>query len=376
MRIVTIVGARPQFIKAAVVSRAIEKHNRCGINTIEEIIIHTGQHYDANMSDIFFKEMEIPCPRYNLGVRSVHHGAMTGEMLGKLETILLTERPNILLVYGDTNSTLAGALAAVKLKIPVAHVEAGLRSFNMEMPEEINRILTDRISKWLFCPTETAVLNLNQEGLSNVLSKTEHTAKPLVINVGDVMYDAALYYRKIGSSTSAILTLISKLSTGFYLATIHRAENTDDPVRLSNIVSALDDISKSNPIVLPLHPRTKKRIRDMGIMFTNVHIIDPVGYFDMLSLINSCQGVFTDSGGLQKEAYFFNKPCVTLREETEWVELVQTGNNILVGVDRQKISAGEHWLKRERVVEPTVRNLYGVGDAGDKIVQVLTEAFL
>ncbi|MEO0967872.1 MAG: UDP-N-acetylglucosamine 2-epimerase (non-hydrolyzing), partial [Cyanobacteria bacterium J06639_18] len=325
---------------------------------IEEIIVHTGQHYDHNMSEVFFAQMQIPHPQYNLRVGGGSHGAMTGRMLEKIEEVLLQEKPDAVIVYGDTNSTLAGALAAVKLNIRVAHVEAGLRSFNMKMPEEINRILTDQISHWLFCPTKTAVQNLEREHIA------EHKQLK-VSNVGDVMYDAALFYKQIAQPTKAINSLIDKLGNNFYLSTVHRAENTDNPVRLSNIMEALDVISQNTTVVLPLHPRTRKLIGKQDLQ--NIHILEPVGYFDMITLLSNCRGVFTDSGGLQKEAYFFHKPCVTLRDETEWVELVEHGFNTLVGADKNRIWEVETNLRNS--IHDYSKPLYGEGNAAQKIIE-------
>ena len=359
MKILTIVGARPQFIKAASVSRAIQQYNQNNSDPIQEIIVHTGQHYDKNMSDVFFAEMQIPKPDYHLGIGGSSHGAMTGRMLEKIEEVILQEKPDVVLVYGDTNSTLAGALAAVKLHIPVAHVEAGLRSFNMNMPEEVNRVLTDQISRWLFCPTETAVKNLEREGFKD-------RSQAVVKNVGDVMYDASVFYQKVAKPSDPIASLIQEFDDNFYLSTVHRAENTDDPVRLRNIMEALDTISKITPVVLPLHPRTQKLLNSD---IHNIRLIDPVGYFDMIVLLSKCKAVFTDSGGLQKEAYFFQKPCITLREETEWVELVEYGFNTLVGSDKNTIIASEPSLDGK--INNYDRHLYGTGDASIKIVKML-----
>ncbi|NPV27288.1 MAG: UDP-N-acetylglucosamine 2-epimerase (non-hydrolyzing) [Firmicutes bacterium] len=373
MKIVTIVGARPQFIKAAVVSRAIEEYNRDrrGGCMIEEVIVHTGQHFDENMSDIFFQEMSIPRPRYHLGIGGTSHGAMTGRMLERLEEVILREKPDAVMVYGDTNSTLAGALAAVKLHVPVAHVEAGLRSYNMRMPEEVNRILTDRISRWLFCPTAASVENLKNEGFCIQDGKRLFEHQPVVALVGDVMYDAALFYKKIARPSQEIAELIKKFPDGFYLATIHRAENTDESVRLQSILKALEAIAREIPVVLPLHPRTRQCLMVNHNQLEYVHQIAPVGYFDMITLLSHCRGVFTDSGGIQKEAYFFGKPCVTLREETEWVELVEHGFNILAGADYERILAAESRMRDKRI--DTLIDLYGSGNAGRKIVQVLLE---
>ena len=319
------------------------------------------------MSDVFFSEMQIPQPDYHLGIGGSSHGAMTGRMLEKIEEVILQEKPDVVLVYGDTNSTLAGALAAVKLHIPVAHVEAGLRSFNMNMPEEVNRVLTDQISRWLFCPTETAVKNLHNEGI------TERT-QALITNVGDVMYDAVLFYRKIAKPTDKISSLIDELSGKFYLATVHRAENTDDPVCLTNIMDALNIISETTPVVLPLHPRTRKLL---GSDYrSQVRLIDPVGYFDMITLLSNCQGVFTDSGGLQKEAFFFHKPCVTLRDETEWRELVAGGFNTLAGANKEKIINSEKKIKNLTLFKDNkhYHNLYGNGKAAEKILKEMIES--
>jgi UDP-GlcNAc3NAcA epimerase len=370
MKILTILGARPQFVKAAVVSRSIASLNKIRKDAIKEVIVHTGQHYDKNMSFLFFKEMCIPGPDYNLEICNSSHGAMTGKMLEKVEDVLLLEKPDIVLVYGDTNSTLAGALAASKLHIEIAHVEAGLRSYNMRMPEEINRILTDRISHYLFCPTETAVMNLSKEGIAN--NPQNLSEPPIVQNVGDIMYDAALFYQKTAKPTGSVAKLINEFQDGFYLATVHRAENTDDCLRMKSIASAFRSVSKEAPIVLPLHPRTKKLIHKYKLNFSGVRVIDPVGYFDMISLLQNCMAVFTDSGGLQKEAYFFKKPCITLREETEWVELVEHGYNTLVGAEEDQIIYAARNL--HALHHDYSESLYGNGDAGDKIVQILTNS--
>lgn len=366
MKTVTVLGARPQFIKAAVVSRSMALFNGGQEEKIEEIIVHTGQHYDLNMSAVFFEEMGIPDPDYNLAISGCSHGAMTGRMLEQIEAVLLKERPDIVLVYGDTNSTLAGALAAVKLSITVAHVEAGLRSFNMKMPEEINRVLTDRSSGLLFCPTTAAVENLGREGIGQYSGLLPRP--PIIINVGDVMYDAALFYRKIATPTRSVKGLVRELDA-FYLATVHRSENTDNGDRLRNIFEALVMIAKSTPIVLPLHPRTRKAVDRCGIDLGGVRVVDPVGYFDMITLLENCKGVFTDSGGLQKEAYFFQKPCITLRDETEWVELVEHGFNDVVGAEKDKIIDAERRINGEKRLCSV--SLYGQGNAGQKIVQEL-----
>lgn len=353
MKVLTVLGARPQFIKAATVSRALTKAG------ITEKIVHTGQHFDANMSEVFFQEMEIPHPNYNLEINSLGHGAMTGRMLEKIEEILHSERPDVVLVYGDTNSTLAGALAAAKLKIPVAHVEAGLRSFNMEMPEEINRILTDRISNILFCPTSTAVNNLKKEGFAKFNCRIEQP--------GDVMYDAIRFYGKKAEKHSVILTQLSLDKKDFVLATIHREENTNNPIHLHSIAAALNTIHESIRVVLPLHPRTRNYLNTHNIKL-NAQLIDPVGYFDMLMLLKHCHMVLTDSGGLQKEAYLSGKFCITLRDQTEWVELVKAGSNVVVGAHTKKIIAA---FKKYRSKKITTKSLYGKGDAAEKIVKSL-----
>ena len=356
MKIFTVIGARPQFIKAAAVSRAIAAHE-----SIEEIIVHTGQHFDENMSRVFFDELNIPQPLYNLDIHSLNHGAMTGRMLEKLEELILIEKPDIVLVYGDTNSTLAGAIAASKLHIAVAHVEAGLRSFNMQMPEEVNRILTDRISTFLFCPTTKAVENLYKEGFED---------QPChVFNSGDVMYDAALYYADRAKKPEA------DIPQDFILATLHRAENTDHTNRLKSILEAFNSIAGEIPIVLPLHPRTRKIMNNLGQskLSSNMIILEPQGYLQMISLLKNCRMVMTDSGGLQKEAYFFSKPCITLRTETEWVELVNSGVNKLGGYKKENILDAYNEFSDFSVNFP--ENLYGNGEASQKIIQFLKEFY-
>ena len=355
MKIVTIVGARPQFVKAAVVSRALASHK-----DINEIIVHTGQHYDAIMSDIFFEQMSIPRPQYNLGVSGTSHGAMTGKMLSSIEEVLVKESPDKVMVYGDTNSTLAGALAASKIHIPVAHVEAGLRSFNMRMPEEVNRILTDRISAQLFCPTQTAVNNLIKEGFDNFESDLCLT--------GDVMEDAAIFYSSRSEKPQGPDEL--DLSSDYVLATIHRAENTDCKVRLKNIILSFNEIHSSKPVVLPVHPRTRNIINKLGIT-VNFHLIPPVGYLEMIWLIQNASIIMTDSGGLQKEAYFLSKPCVTLRDETEWVELIDSGANTLAGAN-SKIIMDSYSKMLTKDIDFS-GGLYGGGNSAAKIVERLIE---
>ena len=349
MKIITIVGARPQFIKAGAVSREFLKHV-----DIEEIIVHTGQHFDKNMSDVFFEQMSIPKPKYNLAVNNMGHGAMTGQMLEKIEKVLIKETPDWVLVYGDTNSTIAGALAAKKLHIKVAHVEAGLRSFNMSMPEEINRILTDRISDLLLCPTDTAVENLNKEGYKNLDIS--------ILKSGDVMQDAAIFYSKKEQAPNF------KIPKEFVLSTIHRAENTDNDKRLSSILSGLNFIAKSIPVILPLHPRTKNIIKKGSFKMNNLTIVEPVGYLEMVYLLQRSKIVMTDSGGLQKEAFFFKKPCITLRDETEWVELVKGGFNTLVGANEKLI---KNAFKNQSYNIDFNVNLYGEGRACKNIVEKL-----
>lgn len=357
MKLLTVIGARPQFVKAAALSREIAKHDN-----IEEVIIHTGQHFDENMSKIFFEEMEIPSPKYNLAINSLSHGAMTGRMMEEIEKILLIENPDFLIVYGDTNSTLAGALAAKKLHIKVVHIEAGLRSFNNSMPEEINRILTDRISDYLFCPTQNAIVNLKNEGFEHFEST--------IVNSGDIMLDAALFYTQKSVKYSTILDNIK--SNRFVLCTLHRAENTDNKEILKNIVDALNEIHQDTKVILPLHPRTKEKLRTFGLNL-KVNIIDPTGYFDMLEMLKHCELVITDSGGLQKEAYFFEKKCLTLRNETEWVELVEKKVNLLVGTEKKDILSGYRKLNNSISIFP--KNLYGKGNTSKIICDTLTKVF-
>jgi UDP-GlcNAc3NAcA epimerase len=353
MKLVTIIGARPQFIKAATVSRAVAARG-----DVREIIVHTGQHYDVNMSDIFFEELAIPRPDHHLGIGGGTHGAMTGRQLEAIERVLLDEKPDMVLVYGDTNSTLAGALAAVKLHIPVAHVEAGLRSFNRRMPEEINRILTDHASDLLFAPTTTAMRNLATEGIP-----VERTHL-----VGDVMYDASLFYRDRARKPGWFDTLSVEPGT-FVLATVHRAENTDDPERLTGILRGLAEADR--PVILPLHPRTRQRIDALDLAaLPGLHLVPPVGYLEMVWLERNCAIVATDSGGVQKEAYFHGKPCVTLRDETEWVELVEAGVNVLVGADADRISRAISTAKSLK----TELELYGFGDSAELILSTFDKA--
>lgn len=353
MKVVTIVGARPQFVKAAAVSRVLKSHA-----SIDEIILHTGQHYDDSMSEVFFREMEIPKPFMNLEIKSSLHGEMTAQMLTGIEKVLIDKRPDAVLVYGDTNSTLAGALAAAKLQIKLVHVEAGLRSFNMAMPEEINRILTDRISNLLCCPTDQAMMNLNNEGFDKLNLN--------VVKTGDVMQDAAIYYSQKSTENSTILKQLAL--DRFVLCTLHRQENTNDKLRLRNIVQAINEINAVVPVVLPLHPRTRKILAVEGLLPECI-IIDPVGYFDMIELIKNSSLVMTDSGGLQKEAYFFSRFCITLRDETEWTELVENGFNYLVGADKEKIVTIALKYLDQKLTSSI--DLYGKGFASENIVNAI-----
>lgn len=348
-KILTVVGARPQFIKAATVSRALSAKGG------EEIMVHTGQHYDANMSDIFFEQMHIPRPHHYLGVGGGTHGQMTGRQLEQIEKVLLAERPDWVLVYGDTNSTLAGALAAVKLHIPVAHVEAGLRSFNRRMPEEINRVLTDHASDLLFAPTPTAVCNLANEGM----------CRDKVHLVGDVMYDAAMFYKDLAYRPDWFQ--LSELKEGGYvLCTIHRAENTDDPSRLRGILQGLSDANE--PVVLPLHPRTRAMVNEFNMpLAANINVVAPVGYLEMVWLEMHCRIIVTDSGGVQKEAYFHGKPCITMRDETEWTELIEAGVNCLVGASPERIVDA---VRNAAPIDISER-LYGDASAADQIAAIL-----
>jgi UDP-GlcNAc3NAcA epimerase len=363
MKIVTVVGARPQFIKAAAVSRAI----RQGASPrLREIIVHTGQHFDDNMSQVFFDELEIPAPDHSLGVSGGGHGEMTGRMLEGVERVLMSERPDWLLVYGDTNTTLAGALAAVKLHVPVAHVEAGLRSFNRRMPEEINRIVTDRVSTRLFCPTATAVNHLRNEGIVDGV----HCP-------GDVMLDVSLYYRERARERSQVVAALNLVPGGFALATCHRAENTDDAERLRGILTALHEISKRLPVVIPLHPRTQKQVHALGLesLVTSVRVIEPQPFLDMIALTQAAAVILTDSGGVQKEAFFFDVPCVTLRDETEWVETIDAGANALAGADTAAIiAAAERALGARSAGWRTTARPFGHGDAARQIVETLTRS--
>ncbi|GAB3064483.1 non-hydrolyzing UDP-N-acetylglucosamine 2-epimerase [Virgibacillus ainsalahensis] len=355
MKILTVVGARPQFIKASMLSRLFQKDRN-----IEEILVHTGQHYDVNMSDVFFKQLQIPKPDYNLGVGSGSHGKQTARMLSEIESLLMKEKPDVVLVYGDTNSTLAGSLAASKLHVPVAHVESGLRSFNKKMPEELNRLLTDHLSDWLFCPTDTAVANLKKEGIEKGVHLT-----------GDIMFDAILHYKSAALKHSTLLSRLNLPVKDYYLATIHRAENTDNINRLTNLLTVLSQLDRT--VVLPLHPRTKIKIEQWKLAHflsaSHIHLVEPLDYFDMLTLESQAKMILTDSGGVQKEAYMLRIPCITLRDETEWVETVHAKWNTLAGAsDHQKILR-EISVTKEPATYPA---LFGEGKTSDKIYKVLS----
>ena len=353
MKILTIIGARPQFIKAAVVSRSIAEHS-----LIHEIIVHTGQHFDENMSEIFFEEMNIPKPRYNLNINGLSHGAMTGQMIEKIEEVILKEKPDWVLLYGDTNSTLAATIAAKKLQIKIAHVEAGLRMFDMNNPEEINRIVTDRLSNILFCPSNIAIENLAKEGFDNFDCH--------VVNCGDVMYDASQFYSSKAKKPEYLLP------KKFTLCTMHRAENTDNTINLKSIIQALETISEICPVVFPIHPRTKNKLIAIDYDFTKSKIcfIEPVGYLQMVWLLKNCELVFTDSGGVQKEAYFFNKYCIIFNTLTPWVELNIGGFNKLVGcLQEEIISAFHYYINKSK--SGFGLQLYGDGYTGKKVVDYL-----
>ncbi|MEQ8612627.1 MAG: UDP-N-acetylglucosamine 2-epimerase (non-hydrolyzing) [Gammaproteobacteria bacterium] len=340
-KVVTIIGARPQFIKSAAVSKAfLERQD------IEEILVHTGQHYDKDMSDIFFNELNIPEPKYNLGINQGTHGEMTGKMLESIEKVLVKESPNMVIIYGDTDSTLAGALAAAKLMIPIAHVEAGLRSYNRNMPEEINRVLSDHVSNLLLCPTNAAVKNLEKEGVANGVHQ-----------VGDVMYDVALLMKKLAPSKSNILESIAVSRKQYAVATIHRQENTSSIDTLAKILDYLR--TQKHQIIFPLHPRTRKVIETHNLNLDGLTVINPLGYLDMSVLLANAQSIYTDSGGVQKEAYFYRVPCVTIRSETEWVETIDSGWN--------RLWVDDEYLPRKDISE------YGSGDAANAIVNILAE---
>ena len=377
-KIITVIGARPQIIKAAAISRAIKNNFS---DKILEVIVHTGQHYDENMSQIFFEELEIPIPNFNLNVGSGSHGEQTAKMLEGLENIYLQEKPDAVIVYGDTNSTIAGALAASKIHIPVIHIEAGLRSFNKAMPEEINRIACDHMSTLLFTPTEIGQRNLLNEGIKNDQKEAASIDNPKIYLCGDIMYDNSLYFSAMSEQKSEILKELEIITDEFILCTIHRDTNTDDTANLNAIFRALLRIQKTSnlKIVLPLHPRTKEKLNshlDENLLTEinqnkNFKIIPPTGFLDIISLEKNARLIITDSGGLQKEAFFFQKPCVILREQTEWIEIVENGNALIAGANELKIiSSVETLFKRTDFTYP---NLYGDGNAANFICKKITE---
>ena len=377
-KIITVIGARPQIIKAAAISRAIKNNFS---DKILEVIVHTGQHYDENMSQIFFEELEIPFPNFNLNVGSGSHGEQTAKMLEGLENIYMQEKPDAVIVYGDTNSTIAGALAASKIHIPVIHIEAGLRSFNKAMPEEINRIACDHMSTLLFTPSETGHRNLLNEGIKNDQKEAASIDNPKIYLCGDIMYDNSLYFSAVSEQKSKILKELEITTDEFILCTIHRDTNTDDTANLNAIFRALLRIQKTSnlKIVLPLHPRTKEKLNynlDENLLTElnqnkNFKIIPPLGFLDIISLEKNARLIITDSGGLQKEAFFFQKPCVILREQTEWIEIVENGNALIAGANELKIiSSVETLIKRTDFTYP---NLYGDGNAANFICKKITE---
>lgn len=365
IKLLTVIGARPQIIKAAAISRAIRESFQ---DKVEERILHTGQHYDANMSQVFFDELGIPSPDYNLGVGSGHHGEQTAKMIDGIEKVLTAQHFDGLILYGDTNSTLAGAVAAAKLQIPVFHIEAGLRSFNMSMPEEQNRIVCDHLSSILFAPTQTAIDNLTAEGLTSSKVLFQGSKKRLVVNSGDVMYDNALYFSILAEKSSSILDDCHVTPGNYILATVHRDFNTDNPERIKSIFHALSQISKENdiPVVLPLHPRTKKCLPS-GLS-DRILIIPPASFLDILTLEKNARVVMTDSGGVQKEAFFFGKPCIILRPETEWIEIIEHNAGILADADYDRIIDAYNILSGNNVIFPT---LFGDGNASHIIIQYI-----
>ena len=378
MKILTVIGARPQIIKASAISRAIKKYYNQQIN---EVIVHTGQHYDANMSSVFFDELEIPQPNYNLNVGSGMHGEQTAKMIQGIEAIILSESPNYLLVYGDTNSTLAGAIAASKLHIPVVHIEAGLRSYNKLMPEEINRILTDHCSTYLFPPTASGLNNLLKEGFNDSNTKPYSMDHPLVKNMGDVMLDNTLYFSQLAEQKSDIINTLDLKNQPFVLCTIHRNDNTDNAFKLKEIIQALINIADKYAIkiVLPIHPRTKKMIVNLDQQllekFTNnplIKILEPVSFFDMMMLEKYSNFIITDSGGVQKEAYFFQKPSVILRKETEWVEIVDAQMAFLTDANCQEIIDAAT-LILEGKIKNNVVEIFGDGNAAKNILNLLLQ---
>lgn len=370
IKLLTIIGARPQIIKAAAISRAIKNNFS---DKIEEIIVHTGQHYDQNMSDVFFEELGIPRPNFNLNVGSGRHGVQTAKMIEGIEELLLQEQPNFIILYGDTNSTLAGAIAASKIGVPIVHIEAGLRSFNRSMPEEINRVVCDHLSTMLFSPTKTGYDNLLKEGFDSNNKPSFSAENPGIFHCGDIMYDNSLYFSEIADKKSNVLSESGLIENNFILATVHRDHNTDNITNLKSIFNALIDISKNIKVVLPLHPRTKNILAGeeniellTGINNSNIQIIPPVSFLEMISLEKNSKMIITDSGGVQKEAYFFKKPCIILRPETEWVEIVDTGNAKIVGADYKKIIDAFNYY--EGIKQFKFPEVFGDGKAAEFIL--------
>lgn len=374
LKLISLVGTRPQIIKAAAISRAA-KGGYC--NEVDEIVIHTGQHYDKNMSQVFFDEMNIPQPKYNLGIGLLSQTQQTAAIMVKLEEVLLNEKPDVILVYGDTNSTLAGALTACKMNIPVVHIEAGLRSFNKTMPEEVNRICTDHVSTLLFAPTQTAIKNLKSEGFNTKSKQPYHLDNPAVFYCGDIMLDNSIYFRQKAESTSSILKSLNIKKNDFVLATLHRPSNTDDIENLYQIFKAIFELSeeKQTTFVIPLHPRTRKMMNELlpskfrkAIQENQyLKIIEPVSFFDMITLEANSKMIITDSGGVQKESYFFNKPCIILREETEWIEIVKQGTAKICGSSKTKIkNAFNYFTSNVKLEFP---DMFGDGHASEFIIK-------
>lgn len=380
IKILTIIGARPQIIKAAAISRVVKNKFK---GVIEEMILHTGQHYDQNMSQVFFDELDIPHPDYNLGVGSGKHGEQTAKMISGIEEVLMSEQFDGILLYGDTNSTLAGAVAASKIHVPIFHVEAGLRSYNMAMPEEVNRIVCDQLSSILFPPTETGLKNLKEEGFFDSKAKFKNGKSRLVVNCGDVMFDNSLYFSQLSQNRCDIMNRLGLTKNEYVLATIHRDNNTDDPKRLTSIFSALLDITEQDNtnIVLPLHPRTKKllpinlepAVNERLQASKNMRLIPPASFFEIIELERNARLVMTDSGGVQKEAFFFERPCVILRPETEWVEIVEHGAGIIVDADYNRIMTAYQQLTNKTVKFP---KLFGDGKAAEKILEAICNYLL
>ncbi len=377
LKILTVIGARPQIIKASAISRAIRTHFS---EQIHEVLVHTGQHYDEQMSKVFFEELQIPKPDYNLGIGSGSHGVQTAGMISGLEDLLVREKPDFLVVYGDTNSTLAAAIAGSKLHVPIVHIEAGLRSFNKAMPEEINRVLCDHTSTLLFSPTETGIHNLINEGFDHQNDGPYHADNPGVFNAGDVMYDNSLFFSELADKQSDILERTKLKAEQFALCTVHRPQNVDNTANLKNIMEALMDIADSGlPIVLPLHPRTRKQIEKTFAKslwkelqsHTGFHLLKPVSFLDMINLQKNSKMVITDSGGIQKEAFFFGKPCIVLRPETEWVEIIDKGAGILCDSDPVRIQ--DAWKHFQQYKAPLADGIYGNGDAARKILSIMLD---